>query len=79
YIGAEMKIELVCAPGCGGARLARENLDAALRMLDCDLQWSEVNLQAADLQDFYRQFGSPTILINGSDMAPDRGPSAGGT
>ncbi|MBU0518835.1 DUF2703 domain-containing protein [bacterium] len=74
-----MKIELVCAPGCGGARLARENLDAALKMLDFDLHWSEVNLDSAALQEFYRQFGSPTILIDGSDIAPDRGPSAGGT
>jgi len=74
-----MKIELVSAPGCTGAALARKNLTAALKQLGYELSWNEVNLESVDLDEFYRQFGSPTILINGLDIAPDRGSSAGST
>lgn len=64
-----MKIELIFASDCPNVDLARENLSQALRSLSVPEQWQEWNISDQNIPKHAKQYGSPTILINESDVA----------
>ena len=58
------KVELVYFDGCPNAARARANLRTVLG----DEAWEEWNLSSADTPDRFRRHGSPTVLVEGSDV-----------
>ncbi|MBZ0272519.1 MerC family mercury resistance protein [bacterium] len=64
-----MKIELIHFDGCPNIDAARENLRAALKGLGLTPKWKEYGEGGPGLPAYARGFGSPTILIDGVDIA----------
>ena len=73
-----MKIELIYDADCPNVNAARAELSLALNRLGLSETWKEHCRQDRHAPDFARAFGSPTILVNGQDVAPTRtdGPNA---
>lgn len=69
---SERTIELVYFDGCPNAEKARENLRTVLGAGS----WSEWNLSAEDTPDEFRQYGSPTVLVDGHDITGEAGGNA---
>lgn len=69
------KIGLVYFEGCPNATRARENLTEALGSVGAAKEWKEWDLMDADTPDWAKQFGSPTILVDGEDVTGE-GPGA---
>jgi mercuric ion transport protein len=67
------RIELVFYPGCANLQLARARLTAALAAVGLPAQWLEWDRENSSSPGYARQFGSPTILVNGSDVAGESG------
>ncbi len=65
------RIELVYFDGCPNASQARDNLREAIEGSGQDLTWSEWDLMAESTPADFRRFGSPTVLVNGEDVAGD--------
>lgn len=58
-----MKVQLLYFPGC-------PNLDAARDLLAAlSVRFTEVDVTASDTPVELRQWGSPTILVDGADVA----------
>jgi mercuric ion transport protein len=74
-----MEIELIYSPGCQNLDSARNNLRAALKLSGNTTTWQEIDLDLNVTAAHYRKFGSPTILINGKDIANDAGDHQSGT
>lgn len=78
-----LQIELVYDSGCLNVERAREVLTAACRSAEIPAVWTEWNSEDAECPPYARNLGSPTILVNGEDVAPgphpwtQRGPDAG--
>ncbi len=68
-------IDLIYFSGCPNAEAARANLRAALEAARLPAAWHEWNLDEPHAPECVRQYGSPTILVNGRDVA---GPNSGG-
>jgi hypothetical protein len=71
-----MKIELLYSTGCLNVEQARRNLSEACAQAGIPAEWREYNLDAPDVPSDYKQYGSPTILVNGRDILP--APQTGG-
>jgi mercuric ion transport protein len=65
-----MNVELLYLPGCLNVDNARKNLRVACQQLGKIVEWQEHNLESPDAPPEYKQYGSPTILVNGRDVAP---------
>ncbi len=65
------QIELVYFEGCPNAVLARENIKAAVEATGQSLEWSEWDLMAESTPESFRRYGSPTVLVDGSDVTGD--------
>lgn len=63
-----MKIELVYFEGCPNAEPARRNLKKAFEAAGIEAQWTEWDQKDKAAPDYVRQYGSPTILVNGKDI-----------
>jgi len=63
-----MKIQLLYFEGCPNLEPARDALRAALAAERLDLQVEEIDVSAPDAPDWARGWGSPTILIDGTDL-----------
>jgi len=63
------KVELIFHTGCHNLQSARDNLGAALAELKMEQDWSEWNSDDVDAPEYAKQYGSPTILIDGKDVA----------
>ncbi len=61
-------VELVYFEGCPNANQARENIKAAIDASQGPIQWTEWDLMAESTPESFRRFGSPTVLIDGSDV-----------
>ena len=70
-----LHIELVYFEGCPNALQARENIRSAIEATGQPLEWSEWDLMAPSTPEGFRQYGSPTVLINGEDVTGE-GPGA---
>ncbi|MGH9477018.1 MAG: hypothetical protein ACRD1C_11905 [Terriglobales bacterium] len=64
-----MRIELVYDRVCPNAGQARENLQRALALTGCEARWVEWDRSDAASPAYTREFGSPTCLVEGRDVA----------
>lgn len=64
-----MRIELIYDAHCPNVPAARLALARALRDAGIDTRWTEWNRAAPDGPDYARRYGSPTILVDGADVA----------
>jgi len=64
-----MKVELIFDPRCPNVNDTRRNLTLAFQKLELKPEWKEWNQQDAGAPDYVHKFGSPTVLINGNDLA----------
>ena len=65
-----LHVELVYDPGCPNVDGARDVLTRALQAAGAPAVWTEWSTEDADCPDRRRGYGSPTILVNGKDVAP---------
>jgi hypothetical protein len=72
-----MKVQLLSFPGCPNAAGAREALRRSLAKAGLPPAFEEVDVTAPDTPEHLRQWGSPTILVDGRDVAGEApmGPS----
>lgn len=64
-----MRIELIYDDGCPNAAAARRNLLRALSAADLPARWAEWKRSSPDAPEYVRRFASPTVLVNGRDVA----------
>ena len=69
-------VELVYDPECPNVEAARKQLRVALSASGLPDEWREWNRAAAGSPSRVRGFGSPTILVNGRDIAGTSAPGA---
>ncbi|HSR52231.1 MAG TPA: hypothetical protein VLV83_15500 [Acidobacteriota bacterium] len=65
----KLNIELIFDPDCPNAELARRHLRQALASAGLAPVWREWNRGSQQVPAYARACGSPTILINGQDVA----------
>lgn len=65
-----MKVELVFFAGCPHVEAAREAIRAALVAAGLPPRWREWNRDDSATPGHLRDYGSPTVLVNGRDIAP---------
>ncbi|MFQ6046096.1 MAG: thioredoxin family protein [Gemmatimonadales bacterium] len=65
----EHKVELVFDSDCPNVEAAREQLRQALAATGHAAEWQEWNRESASAPAYVREYGSPTILVNGKDIA----------
>ena len=63
------RVELVYFEGCPHADEARRRLARALSSAGFNASWDEWDTTLPATPEHYRRFGSPTVLINGADVA----------
>jgi len=63
------RIELLYFPGCPNVQAAREQLARALALAGLPPRWVEHDVSASDAPAHTRGYGSPTILVDGRDVA----------
>lgn len=63
------KVELILDPDCPNVELARERLREALAAENLPLEWTEWDRSAADAPSHARDYGSPTVLVDGDDVS----------
>lgn len=64
-----MKVQLLTFPGCPSAEGAREALRRSLSAAGLPLRFEDIDLTAASTPARLRAWGSPTILVDGRDLA----------
>ncbi len=62
-------VVLLYAKDCPNVREARTNLLHAFTRAGTAPAWREVDLDASDTPDAWRRLGSPTVLVDGDDVA----------
>lgn len=65
----EQGVELVYDPDCPNVESARELIRIALATAGLPIQWKEWNRSAEETPASRGHFGSPTILVDGRDVA----------
>lgn len=63
------RVELVYFDGCPHADEARRRLTLALSSTGLETRWDEWDTGLPNTPERYRRFGSPTVLIDGTDIA----------
>ena len=69
-------VELVYDTGCPNTERARELLSRVLREVGVPAVWTEWCTDDPECPEALRRLGSPTILVNGKDVAPGPHPWA---
>jgi len=64
-----MTVELIYDADCPNMAQARTILARALAASGWDARWTEWDRNAADSPPYVRGYGSPTVLVNGQDVA----------
>ena len=64
-----MKVELLYFKGCPNISMARKNLNDAFGKAGIAPKWNEVDLNEPNTPKELKGYGSPTILIDGKDVA----------
>ena len=64
----DLHIQLTTFPGCPNASAARTALERALAEAEVTGQIEEIDTSAPDTPASLRDWGSPTILVNGEDV-----------
>lgn len=63
------RVELITDRTCPHVQAARDQLRRALRMAGAPAEWQEWDRDDPEAPGRVRSFGSPTILVNGRDVA----------
>lgn len=69
-LALRLHIELVHDPGCPNVDKARRVLSRALQEVGAPAVWTEWDTSDGTCPKAMRNYGSPTILVNGKDVAP---------
>jgi len=69
-LSLKLHIELVYDPGCPNVDLARDILSEVCRNADVPAVWTEWNSEDPECPPHAINLGSPTVLVNGEDVAP---------
>lgn len=72
-----MLIELIYQSGCPNVRRTRQNLLEALAASGVPAHWTEWDSTDPGAPAYTRQFASPTILVNGRDVAANLSVASG--
>lgn len=64
-----MNIELIYDAECPNVAQTRSVLNEALSVSGVSVRWREWERSSADCPEYARSYGSPTILIDGVDVA----------
>src|SRR5437867_12809658 len=67
-----MNIQLLSFPGCPNARAACEALQRSLERIGLPPEFEQIDVTAPDAPERLRAWGSPTILVNGRDVAGEQ-------
>lgn len=70
-----LTVELLFASDCPNVSAAREQLRRAFAEIGAAPKWIERDLTADDLPPHAQGYGSPTILVDGRDVAGDEAAS----
>ena len=62
-------VELIYDNDCPNVPAAKAQLQEALKQTGLSSQWKEWDRGAADSPEYAKGYGSPTILIDGQDVA----------
>ena len=82
-LSLKLQIELVYDTGCPNVDLARVVLTTACRSAEIPAVWTEWNSEDPKCPPYGQNLGSPSVLVNGEDVAPgphpwaERNPNAG--
>ena len=63
------EITLLYDPDCPNVELARKNIRQALTELSLPANWREADISEPQTRERLKMSGSPTILVNGVDVA----------
>lgn len=72
----QMKIELIYDLGCPNIPEAQKLLSEMLTSMNLPSAWQEWDRADAQAPDYVQGFGSPTILVDGKDVASEAGADA---
>ncbi len=64
-----VQVELIYDLDCPNVREARETLLRAFTELNITARWTEWSRSSSESPAYVRQYGSPTVLVNGQDVA----------
>ena len=64
-------VELIVDQGCPNVEAARVELRSALSDLELPLRWQEWDRESTEAPAYARQYGSPTVLVDGRDVVGD--------
>lgn len=70
-----MQIQLLYFPGCPNVNVARVAVARSLASLGLRCRIEEVDATAEGTPEELRRWGSPTILVDGSDVAGEETPT----
>lgn len=62
-------VDFICFPGCPNVEQARAHLAEAFAAIGAEPRWVEWDSTDPATPEEFRHYGSPTILINGRDIA----------
>ncbi len=68
-----MTVELVFDSSCPHIEATRKNLRQALSLVRLPNQWTEWERSSSSAPRHVKRFGSPTVLVNGTDVAGELG------
>jgi hypothetical protein len=66
-----MKVELIYGQTCPNIEAARTRLLQAFHRVRLPANWSEWEVSRPETPEYARQYGSPTILVDGNDVSGD--------
>ncbi len=75
-LALRLHVELVYDPGCPNVDRARSMLTRALQEVGAPAVWTEWSSGDPTCPEIHRGYGSPTVLVNGKDVAPGPHPWA---
>jgi len=70
-----MRVQLITFPGCPNAAAARAVLERVLAATGADDRIEEVDSTAPETAEHLREWGSPTILLDGADVGGEPAPT----
>src|SRR6516165_8341488 len=72
-----MTVELIYDRECPNVQAARANLIKAIAASSREARWTEWDSSAADSPPHVKGYGSPTVLVDGKDVAENSASGAG--
>ena len=73
-----VRIQLITFPGCPNTSAARALIERAVADAGVVAAIEEIDTTAPDTPVLLREWGSPTILLNGEDVGGEKGPTGPG-